>query len=98
MSASKHWEIIPKEAPGLALEVRAKASGPSSWRRAVSSNSGGALPPNPQGSFNDRESSVCSNIPMHLRESFLHKARGEVCPHSLVQWPLFLILAHFLIN
>lgn len=28
MSASKHWEIIPKEPPGLVLEIRAKASGP----------------------------------------------------------------------
>lgn len=28
MSASKHWEITPEEPPGLALEIRAEASGP----------------------------------------------------------------------
>ena len=91
-------KLHPKSRQGWSWRSEQRPVAPCSWGRAVSSNSWGAPPPSPQGSFNDRESAVCSNIPMHLRESFLHKARGEVCPESLVHWPLFLILAHFLIN
>ena len=51
MSASKHWEIIPKEAPGLALEVRAKASGPFFMETGYQLQLLGSAAPQPSREF-----------------------------------------------
>lgn len=93
---SKHREITSKEQPGMALEVRAKASGPFCTGTGCQLQfPGSAVPPSPPGSFGDEESTVCPIAPVQLEKTLPAEGQGQVRPQSLVQWPLSLDLAHF---